>query len=243
MTNTRLSSFPAGSVAVVVGAGGGIGAAVAAAIEASGAFSEVIRLSRSTEPPVDFDRPETVEAAAAHAAARAEAAGGEIRLVVDATGFLHGDGFQPEKSWRDLDAEHLAQAFRINAIGPALLMRAFLERLPRRGRAVFATLSAKVGSIGDNRFGGWYAYRASKAALNQLVKTAAIEGGRRRKDAIVVALHPGTVDTGLSAPFSKEGLTVRDPATAAADLLRVIDRLGEGDSGRFWSWDGSELPW
>jgi NAD(P)-dependent dehydrogenase (short-subunit alcohol dehydrogenase family) len=163
--------------------------------------------------------------------------------VLDATGFLHGDGFEPEKSWRDLDADHLAHAFRVNAIGPALLIKAFGERLPRRGRSVIATLSAKVGSIGDNRFGGWYAYRASKAALNQIVRTAAIEAGRRRRDALIVALHPGTVDTGLSAPFSKDGLKVRDPATAADDLLNVIDGLAAGDSGRFWSWDGSELPW
>jgi len=164
-------------------------------------------------------------------------------LVFDATGFLHGDGMEPEKSWRELDPAHLAHAFAINAIGPALLMKHFLPLLPRERRAVFATLSARVGSIGDNRLGGWYAYRASKAALNQLVRTAAVELRRGRPQAICVALHPGTVDTGLSAPFAKSGLQVQAPAEAAARLLAVIERLGPGDSGEFLPHRGAPVPW
>jgi NAD(P)-dependent dehydrogenase (short-subunit alcohol dehydrogenase family) len=163
--------------------------------------------------------------------------------VVDATGFLHGDGLAPERSWRELDPAHMAMAFAVNATGPALLMKHFLPLLPRDGKAVFATLSARVGSIGDNRLGGWYSYRASKAALNQLVRTAAVELGRRRPAAVCVALHPGTVDTGLSAPFAKAGLEVRPAGQAAERLLRVIDRLAAEDSGGFFDHRGARLPW
>ena len=115
--------------------------------------------------------------------------------------------------------------------------------LPKQGKAVFATLSAKVGSIGDNRLGGWYSYRASKAALNQLVHTAAIELRRSQPDAICVALHPGTVATGLSAPFAKTGLDVQSPADAARRLLSVMDGLTAADSGGFFNHDGNGLPW
>ena len=166
-----------------------------------------------------------------------------LRLVIDATGFLHGSGFEPEKSWRQLDAAHMAHAFAINAIGPALLMKHFLPLLPRSGKAVFATLSAKVGSIGDNRLGGWYSYRASKAALNQLVRTAAIELARQKPQAICVALHPGTVDTALSSRFAKSGLDVQQPDEAAARLLTVIDGLSAKDTGAFFNHRGETLPW
>jgi len=137
----------------------------------------------------------------------------------------------------------MAHAFAINAIGPALLMKHLLPLLPRQGKAVFATLSAKVGSIGDNQLGGWYSYRASKAALNQLVHTAAIELRRRHPEAICVALHPGTVHTALSAPFAKTGLTVVHPAEAAQRLLSVLAGLNASDSGGFFNHDGTPLPW
>jgi NAD(P)-dependent dehydrogenase (short-subunit alcohol dehydrogenase family) len=137
----------------------------------------------------------------------------------------------------------MAHAFAINAIGPALLMKHFLPLLPRSGRSVFATLSAKVGSIGDNHLGGWYSYRASKAALNQLVRTAAIELSRRQPQAICVALHPGTVATPLSSPFAKSGLQVQAPDLAAQRLLAVIDALTAEDSGGFFNHQGERLPW
>jgi NAD(P)-dependent dehydrogenase (short-subunit alcohol dehydrogenase family) len=149
----------------------------------------------------------------------------------------------PERSWREVDAAAMARAFAVNAIGPALLMKHFLPLLPRRGRSVFATLSARVGSIGDNRLGGWYSYRASKAALNQLVRTASIELRRRAPEAVCVALHPGTVATGLSAPFARAGLEVRSPEVAAADLLRVIGGLTAADSGGFFDHRGVAVPW
>jgi hypothetical protein len=233
-------SFPTGGAAVVIGAGGEIGRASAAALEASGRFQAVHAFSRASDPPVDV----TDEASIQAAADQVRAAGLPVRLVLDCTGFLHDDVHGgPEKSYRRLDAAHMAHAFAVNAIGPALVMKHFLPLLPREGKAAFATLSAKVGSIGDNGFGGWYSYRASKAALNQLVRTAAIELGRRRGETLCVAIHPGTTDTPLSAPFGKAGLTVRRPAESAARILGVIDRLGAGDSGGFYNHDGTALPW
>ncbi|EKE78257.1 SDR family NAD(P)-dependent oxidoreductase [Oceanibaculum indicum] len=231
--------FSENAVAVVIGAGGGIGAALLDNLRQRGGFGQVLGLGRSSEPALDLLDEASIENAAQHVAALP----GELRLLFDASGFLHGHGFQPEKSWRDLDPAHLAHNFTVNAIGPALLMKHFLPLLPRKGKAVFATLSAKVGSIGDNNLGGWYGYRASKAALNQLVHTAAIELKRSRPQAICVALHPGTVDTQLSAPFSKSGLAVRPPEEAAADLLAVIDGLMPEQTGGFFDYRGDPLPW
>jgi NAD(P)-dependent dehydrogenase (short-subunit alcohol dehydrogenase family) len=163
--------------------------------------------------------------------------------VIDATGFLHDERQEPEKSWRQLDATNLARAFALNAIGPALIMKHVLPRLPRSRKAVFATLSARVGSIEDNRLGGWYSYRASKAALNQLVRTAAVELTRRSPDALCTALHPGTVATALSAPFATTGLEVHSPDVAARHLLAVIDQLTADANGGFFDWRGQPVPW
>ena len=224
-------------LAVLVGSGG-IGGALAEALRAGGEFDEVLVLGRRSTPALDL-----LDEASIAACARTLAARGEPELVIDATGILHGAGMAPEKSWRELDPATLARAFAINAIGPALLMKHFLPLLPRARRVVVATLSAKVGSIGDNRLGGWYAYRASKAALNQLVRTASIELRRSRPQAICVALHPGTVDTGLSAPFAKSGLEVQPPALAAKRLLSVLAGLRAEDSGQFFDYRGERLPW
>lgn len=226
-------------LAVVVGASGGIGRAAADALNAGGAFAQVLCFSRTGDPSIDL----TSEPSVAEAAARIAATDAPLRLVVDASGFLHGDGLMPEKSWREIDPVHMQRAFAINAIGPALLMKHLLPLFPADARAVFATLSAKVGSIGDNHLGGWYAYRASKAALNQLVRTAAIELRRKRPNAICVALHPGTVDTKLSEPFARSGLEVQTPDRAAADLLRTIAALQPADSGGFFDRHGHALPW
>ena len=227
------------SLAVVIGASGGIGAAVCAQLLANSPFTRVIGLSRSTVPALDLLDEASIQASAQHIASLEL----PVRLVLDATGVLHHHGLQPEKSWQQLDAAHMAQAFAINAIGPALLMKHFLPLLPKNGKAVFASLSAKVGSIGDNRLGGWYSYRASKAALNQLVHTAAIELQRRAQESVCVVLHPGTVATDLSLPFAKTGLEVQTPAQAANRLLDVIDGLTAKNSGGFFNHDGSELPW
>jgi NAD(P)-dependent dehydrogenase (short-subunit alcohol dehydrogenase family) len=233
-----LGSFPPAGVAVVFGAGGGIGGALVEAVQAARNFKHVVSFSRSTSPAIDLLDEGSLERAAAFAADL-----GELRLVIDATGFLHDDRQGPEKSWRHLDAANLARAFALNAIGPALIMKHVLPRLPRSGKSVFATLSARVGSIGDNRLGGWYGYRASKAALNQLVRTAAVELARTHPEAICVALHPGTVATRLSAPFMRQGQPLLKPAEAAAHLLAVLHGLQPADSGNFFDWRGAPVPW
>ncbi len=218
---------------VIIGAGGGIGAALADALDRRG--GTVMRLGRFTAPPLDLLDETSIAAAAA-------ACGTSLRLVIDATGFLHGAGFAPEKRLADLDPAQMAHHFAINATGPALLLKHFLPRLAPEGRAVFATLSARVGSIADNRLGGWFSYRASKAALNQIVRTAAIELARTRPAAICVALHPGTVATTLSAPFAKTGLSVQTPAEAASRLLAVIDALAPAQSGMLLDQHGRQIP-
>lgn len=235
----RHASFTPGGVAVVVGSTGAIGGALIAELSRTERFQKVVGLARTTRPALDLASEETILAAAGHVAALDL----PLRLVIDATGFLHGGDATPEKTWRHLDTEKLTHAFAVNAIGPALLIKHFMPLLARDGKAVFATLSARVGSIGDNRLGGWYGYRASKAALNQIVRTASIELKRRSPAAICVALHPGTVDSALSAPFERTGLNVRAPATAAKDLISAIETLDAADTGTFVDYAGGRLPW
>ncbi len=217
--------------AVIIGATGGLGAALADAIEAGGQYARVVRLGRSGLPPLDLLSEPSISAAA-------EICGTGLSLVIDATGFLHGDGFTPERSWKQLDPAHMAHAFAINATGPALLMKHFLPRLIRDRRAVFATLSARVGSIEDNHLGGWYAYRASKAALNQFMRTASVELRRQSRQSICVSIHPGTVATGLSAPFAKAGLEVQDAELAASRILGVLDAVTPEQNGGFFDHHG-----
>lgn len=235
---TEIRSFPRQGVAVVFGASGGIGSALVEALHASGSFRHVVGFSRRSSPSIELLDEASLERAAAFAAAR-----GEIRLVIDATGFLHDEKQMPEKSWRQLDATNFARSFAVNATGPALIMKHVLPLLPRTGQAVFATLSARVGSIGDNRLGGWYSYRASKAALNQIVRTAAVELARRSQEAIGVALHPGTVATALSAPFARGGHEMNTAQSAARHLLVVIDKLTADASGGFFDWRGDTVRW
>jgi NAD(P)-dependent dehydrogenase (short-subunit alcohol dehydrogenase family) len=228
-----------GSLAIVVGATGGIGTALVDRLKRDDQHDRVVGLGRNGTPALDL----TDEASIAACAAYIAELDGELRLAIDATGALTIDGAAPEKSWRQLDADHLAAQFAVNAIGPALLMKHVLPLLPRQGRAVFATLSARVGSIGDNHLGGWYGYRASKAALNQFVRTAAIELSRTRPEAICVALHPGTVETALSAPFVAGGPTVVSPDIAAQRLLTVIEGLSARDTGGFFDQNGAIVAW
>lgn len=243
----RMSTTPAPhqddspGLAVVLGGTGGIGAALAEGLRQQG--HEVLALGRRTEPALDYANETSVARVAQAVAAELARTGLPLRRLVVATGLLHEAEIQPERSWAHLDAAALQRLFLVNAVGPALVMRHCLPLLPRQGRSVAAFLSARVGSIGDNRLGGWYGYRASKAALNQLVHTAAIELARRCPHALCVALHPGTVDTPLSAPFAKTGLNVRPPQVAAQELLHVIDTLPAGSSGGFFDHQGKSIPW
>ena len=177
-------------------------------------------------------------------AAEQSAQNGPLDCVIVATGMLHDTELMPEKSLRDLSAEKFQRSFLANTIGPALIAKHFLPKLHRKQRAVFAALSARVGSIGDNRLGGWYAYRASKAALNMLIKTASIEVARRQPQTIVLGLHPGTVDTGLSQPFQRRVPSDKLFSTdySAKRLISVLDGLSAEDSGKVLAWDGSEIP-
>ncbi|MBU2532153.1 MAG: SDR family NAD(P)-dependent oxidoreductase, partial [Alphaproteobacteria bacterium] len=177
----------------------------------------------------------------------AEAAGKlpDIHLAIIATGLLHrGDEIEPEKTFRDLDGASMAEVFLVNTIGPALVAKHVLPKLPRDGRAVFAAISARIGSIADNRIGGWYSYRASKAALNQIIRTLSIELARTRPSALCVGLHPGTVDTRLSEPFQSSVPNDRmfAPARAAAQLLTVLSDLDADSSGQVFAWDGTRIP-
>lgn len=230
-------------VVLVIGASGGLGRALVDAARLRWPECEVVALSRQSTPSLDLLDEGTIAAGAQAMQERLRLSGRSLGLVIDATGWLHGMGWMPEKSWKQLDPAHLAHQFAVNATGPALLMKHFLPLLPRGQRAVFATLSAKVGSIGDNHLGGWWGHRAAKAALNQFVRTASIELARSHPKAICVALHPGTVETALSRPFSRSGLQVRSPAEAANRLLDVIDGLGSEHTGGFFDHAGQALPW
>ena len=236
----------AAGATLVLGAGGGLGAAMAKALTARG--EAVIALGRQTLPALDYRDATSLERCARHVSEQLSQLGQPLVRVLVTTGFLHGplpggDPAMPERNWDHLDAAALSHSFLINAIGPALVIKHVLPLLPRQGRCVAAFLSARVGSVGDNRLGGWYAYRASKAALNQLVHTAAIELSRRNRSAICAVLHPGTVDTDLSRPFAKQGLQVRTPDVAAAEILAVVDGLTAAQSGGFWDQHGKPVPW
>lgn len=244
-----LSSFAPEANVAVIGASGGIGAAMCERLAADPAIGRVIALSRSPTAfrhaaietkAIDIEDEASVEAAAA------DLEDTPLDIVLVLTGILHdGDGIQPERRLSELKPAAMQKVFAINTIGPAIVAKHFLPLLKRRGKTVFATLSARVGSIGDNRLGGWASYRASKAALNQVIRTLSIEHARRYKESVLVALHPGTVDTRLSEPFS--GRTPRDKLFSAEQsagyLLSVIDGLTAADTGGFFAWDGARIEY
>lgn len=230
---------PSNGVATVFGANGGIGQGLINQLTAEGQFSQVLGFSRSGGSAFDITDEASIEQVVSEMRPYAD----RLRLVIDATGVLDGSGCFAEKTWRQLDAAAMAKTFAVNAIGPALLMKHVLPLLPTASRCVFATLSARVGSIGDNHLGGWYSYRASKAALNQLVRTAAIELRRTRPQAICVAVHPGTVATRLSERYTKAGLAVQSPATAAKRMLDMLENLKPEASGGFFDVFGRPITW
>ncbi len=233
--------------AIVWGASGGIGAALVEALVSSGDYAEIHAGSRdgkSLDP--DIVRPfafDLLDESSIEGGVRQAASSGPIDLVIIATGMLHDGPHQPEKAFAALDADRMAASFRINTIGPALIAKHMIKALPRDRRCVIAALSARVGSIGDNRLGGWHSYRASKAALNMIVANLAIELGRTHPQAIAVGLHPGTVDTRLSSPFQssvKPG-SLFAPSESARNLLSMIEALTPSASGGLFAWDGQRI--
>jgi NAD(P)-dependent dehydrogenase (short-subunit alcohol dehydrogenase family) len=216
--------------AVVIGASGGIGAALVRELEPDWSVIGLVR------PAIDL-----LDEASIAAAAKALADDGlSPDLVIVATGILHHETGGPEKSLRDLDPDWMMLNYRINAIGPALVAKHFLPLMPRDRRNYLAILSARVGSISDNRLGGWHSYRASKAALNMLVRNLSIEWQRKNAASIIVGLHPGTVETALSRPFKGNPAHERfDPATAAKQLLAVLENLKLDQSGQLFAYDGT----
>ncbi len=192
--------------------------------------------------PLDVNREDTIAQAAREVAGIVQT----LHLVINCAGVLHTpDGLGPERRLDDVTADGLVESFRVNAAGPLLVAKHFAELLPRKGRAVFASVSARVGSIGDNRLGGWYGYRMAKAAQNMATRNLSIELKRRHRGIIAVGLHPGTTDTDLSKPFQKNVPDGKlfSPAQAVGYLLAVIDALESDDNGGFFAWDGKPIPW
>lgn len=235
--------------ALIVGAGKGIGLAFVHhflesnrcdRIYATYRNSDLLNLSDSRLQPLQMDitQEDQIESAIAKIPT-------DLHYVINCVGILHEGTIQPEKRLQSLNSDQLMRYFQVNSIGPALLAKHIQPRLKHRDRAIFATISAKVGSIGDNQIGGWYGYRASKAALNMFMRTTAIEYKRTCPSTIVVTLHPGTTDTELSKPFQRnvppEKLFSVD--RTVSQLMKVLDQLQESDSGEFFAWDGTRLPW
>jgi NAD(P)-dependent dehydrogenase (short-subunit alcohol dehydrogenase family) len=186
------------------------------------------------------------EGSVAAAASELSQTGEDLHLLINCAGLLHDpDGMRPERRLSDVRPEQMIRSYQVNTIGPVLVAKHFQKLFAPRGRSVFASLSARVGSIGDNQLGGWYAYRAAKAAQNMITRNLSIELRRSAKDIICVALHPGTVDTDLSRPFQRN--VPRDrlftPERAARQLLAVIDSLTPASNGNFYAWNGTEIPW
>jgi NAD(P)-dependent dehydrogenase (short-subunit alcohol dehydrogenase family) len=231
-----MHSLPAGYRALVVGASGSIGAAFVAQLQADIRCAWVQGLHRQSVPALDYAEEDSI-AAAAHSLRDSA----PLNLLIVATGVLHGPGFKPEKRLAEWAYEPMEAVFRTNVFGPALVLRHFTPLLCKQ-RSLLAVLSAKVGSIEDNRLGGWASYRASKAALNMMLKTAAIELRRTHPGAVLAALHPGTVKSALSRPFKGDDIG-REPATAVAEMLVVLDGLQAEDSGCFRAYNGQPLPW
>ncbi len=242
-----LDSYGTDLTVAVIGASGAIGGAMVKYLESSARVKRIYALSRRGQQygsskiialPIDLLNESSIAAAAQQVSE-------PLHLILVTTGVLHqGESLRPEKCIKDFQADHFAQIFAINTTGPALVARYFLPKLIKQQKSLFAVLSARVGSISDNLMGGWYAYRASKAALNMIVKNLSIEIGRKNKSAVIVALHPGTVDSHLSMPFQSgvpEG-KLFSPDFAAERLLNVTNQLTPKDSGHLIAWDGESLP-
>jgi NAD(P)-dependent dehydrogenase (short-subunit alcohol dehydrogenase family) len=231
-----MHSLPEGYRALVIGASGAIGSALLLQLQSDPRCALALGVSRQSAPGLDLLN----EASIAHCA-QAVAGQGPFHLVLDATGALTVNGRGPEKRLDELDAAHLLAALQLNAVGPGLLLKHFVPLLASGQRVIWGKLSARVGSIEDNRKGGWYGYRAAKSALNMLLQTAAIEVARRRPLAVVAALQPGTVQSALSQPFV--GSDALPPEDAARRLLAVLDALQATGRAQFVDHQGQHIPW
>ncbi|NNU16778.1 SDR family NAD(P)-dependent oxidoreductase [Parvularcula sp. ZS-1/3] len=240
---SALTSFPQGFRAAVWGASGGIGRAFANHLAEDPACGEVVTLSRSgTGAGARHVTYDPADEPSLKVAAEEAAAGNPLHLVIVATGTLHSDSYQPEKALRQLEEDAFLEVMRINALLPALIAKASVNHLDKE-RSVFAALSARVGSISDNRLGGWHSYRASKSALNMLLRNIAIETARRNKGAVIAGIHPGTVDTGLSEPFQgnvPEG-KLFTPEYSAGEMLKTLDGLTPENSGDCFDYAGKRI--
>lgn len=229
-------SFPTAYQALIIGANGAIGDAFVGHLRADPNCAQVIGLSRSANG-LDLEDPHSIEQLGDQLAER-----GPFHLIVDATGALTIDGVGPEKALSQLDHHALQRSMAINAIGPALLLKRFAKLLAG-GDTIYAKLSARVGSIADNKKGGWYGYRASKAALNMLLQTAAIELQRRNPQLRVVALQPGTVRSGLSKPFAASVPDLLEPAASVAGMMQAMLALQPKTGAHFIDYRGEAIPW
>ncbi len=241
-----LSSFTGDLQVAVIGASGGIGSAFVENLASCQSVKRVYAFSRNaiafdhdkvSAGSIDITDEQSIEQAV-------QTVDGELDIILVTTGILHGNGLMPEKSLRDLSMTHMEQVFAVNVFGPTLVAQHFLPLIPRQRKSVFAALSARVGSIQDNRLGGWYSYRASKSALNMMIKNTAIETARRYKEACIIGLHPGTVDTSLSKPFQSNVKESKlfTPDHSAQCLLNLINGITANDSGKIFAWDGQEIP-
>ena len=231
-----MHSLPEGYRALVFGASGAIGQAFVQALQSDPRCAKVCGVSRQSSPGLDL-----LDESSMAACAQDLVAQGPFHLVLDATGALTLNGRGPEKRLDELDATHLLHALHLNAVGPSLLLKHFLPLLASGERVIWGKLSARVGSIEDNRKGGWYGYRAAKAALNMLLQTAAIEIARRRPLAVVAALQPGTVQSALSQPFV--GQDALHPNESAQRLLATLDGLQPTGRAQFVDHQGQHIPW
>lgn len=222
----------------VIGSAGAIGGAFIDVLSHQYPHVNLYPFSRTGKYLIDYTNEDSI-AEAANTASKT----GPLDLVVVANGMLHNQEIMPEKSIKELSMEKFFRLFEINTIVPALIAKYFLPQLNRKTLSIFSALSARVGSISDNELGGWYAYRASKAALNMIIKNAAIEIGRRNKNAVIVGLHPGTVDTNLSRPFHKNTPPEQlfTPHESVTKLLTVLESLTPIQSGKCFAWDGEEI--
>ena len=226
------------NIAIILGSGGGIGKALKNELLSRGGFNQVICYSKSNDLLLDITNKNEIE----KATSELKRNGIKINLLINTVGFLHDEIFFPEKKISDIDANYLLNSFKLNTIGHALVIKYFTPLFDETEKCFLVSLSARVGSINDNYLGGWFGYRASKAALNQIVKSASIELNRTKPNMVLASIHPGTVYTKLSKPFIKES-NCFSTTESAKKILNTIFKLNNNDSGKFLDYEGKVIPY